>query len=65
MTGTTLTTAAGPDDLGFFDNNPLVTANGKIAKLWLASGYPVDGTTSVAHRGRQRPLSLAVSKWRS
>ena len=47
MSGTTLTTATRSGDLGFFDNNPPVIANQKIAKLWLASDYPVDGTTSV------------------
>ena len=47
MSGTTLTTQSGSDDLGFFDNNPMFIANQKIAKLWLARDYPVSGTTSV------------------
>jgi hypothetical protein len=47
MSASTLTTASGSDSLGFFDNTPLVLANGKIAKFWLASNYPDDGTTSV------------------
>ena len=47
MSGSKVTTAAGSDDLGFFDNTPIVFANGKVAKLWLASNYPDGSTTSV------------------
>ncbi len=47
LSGTTLTTANGHQDLGYFDNDPLLIANGKIAKLWLVRDWPDAGTTTV------------------
>jgi hypothetical protein len=47
LTGATLTTSNGNHDLGYFDNDPLIIANQKIAKLWLVFDWPAAGTTSV------------------
>jgi len=47
LAGTTLTTANGDRGLGYFDNDPLVIANGRLVKLWLVRDWPAAGTASV------------------
>jgi hypothetical protein len=55
LTGATLTTSNGDHDLGYFDNDPLIIANGKVAKLWLVNDWPIDGSTSVIAQAASTP----------
>ena len=55
LVGRTLTTSNGNQDLGYFDNDPLVIANQKIAKLWLVNDWPVTGTNSVIAQAASTP----------
>jgi hypothetical protein len=55
LTGATLTTVNGDQGLGYFDNDPLVIANQKVAKLWRVQDWPVAGTTSVIAQAANTP----------
>jgi len=55
LSGVTLTTADGARDLGYFDNDPLIIANQKIAKLWLVFNWPAAGTSSVIAQAASLP----------
>jgi len=55
LSGTTLTTATGDHDLGYFDNDPLVLANQMVAKLWIVPDWPAEGTTSLITQAAATP----------
>ena len=55
LTGATITTSNGDNALGYFDNDPFVVANHKVAKLWLVKDWPVDGTTSLIAQAATAP----------
>jgi hypothetical protein len=55
LMGTTLQTASGGQDLGYFDNDPLVVMNGWVEKLWLVHDWPALAADSVVAQSAKLP----------
>lgn len=55
LAATKLQTATGEQDLGYFDNDPLVAANGWVEKLWLVHDWPAVAVDSVVAQSAKLP----------